>query len=258
MTATQHPGGADRPAPRPTDAGPLPDVQRHARVAGLMYVALFILGPMVFLGGKAAAFVPGDPAATAEALRAIGPSGIRAALGIEALIFLIEVVLAAILYVLFRPVQRAIALASTLARFGEAVVQGANLLPGILLVSLLGGSAYASTLPPEQVEGLLHLFLEANDFMVLVWGLFFGLHVVLLAWLVHASGFLPRWLGVLLGFAGVGYLAQSFGVIVWPESAGVLDQAVVVMAVPGELAFTLWLLIRGVDAEAWEERARSG
>jgi hypothetical protein len=30
---------------------------------------------------------------------------------------------------------------------------------------------------------------------------------------------------------------------------------VVVVTVPGELAFTLWLLIKGVNVERWEERA---
>jgi hypothetical protein len=30
-----------------------------------------------------------------------------------------------------------------------------------------------------------------------------------------------------------------------------------VLAVPGELAFTLWLLIKGVDVEAWHRRARA-
>jgi hypothetical protein len=73
--------------------------------------------------------------------------------------------------------------------------------------------------------------------------------------LVYASGFLPRWLGVLLAIAGAGYLAQSFGIILRPELRPVLDTAVVVMAVPGELALTLWLLVRGVDEQAWRQRA---
>lgn len=238
-------------------AADLPDVQRHARVAGVLYVLLFLLGPLVFLGGKAVALVPGDAAATMEALRAIGPAGLRTGLAIEAAIFLIEVVLAAVLWVIFRPVQQAVALAATLARFAEAVVQGANLLPGYLLLALVGGATYEQAMPAPQVEALAHLFLDANGFMILVWGLFFGLHVVLLAWLVYASGFLPRWLGVLLAIAGAGYLAQSFGVMLRPELRPMLDTAVVVMAVPGELALALWLLVRGVDEQAWRQRARA-
>jgi hypothetical protein len=49
-------------------------------------------------------------------------------------------------------------------------------------------------------------------------------------------------------FAGAGYLAQSFGALLVPGAAPVLDRLVIVCAVPGELAFTLWLLIKGVRA----------
>lgn len=231
-----------------------PNIQRYARSIGALYVVLFVLGPMVFLFGKGAVLVPDDPAATAANVRAMG-EGYRHGVGIEAGIFLIEVLLSGLLYVVFRPVNRGIALAASLARFGEAVVQGANVLPALLVITLAAGGAAVESFSPAQQDALIHLFQQANAGIVLVWGLFFGLHVVLLGSLVYGSGFLPRWLGVLLLLAGIGYLAQSLGVLLVPSSAAFLDGLVVVMAVPGELAFTLWLLVKGVNAEDWVARA---
>ncbi len=220
-----------------------PDLNRYARLVGALYVCLFILGPMVFLGGKGAVFVPGNAAATAANVQAMG-IGFRLGMGIEALIFLIEVVLSGLLYVMFRGVSVAVSFAAALARFGEAALQGANLLTSALVLGVAGGTL--SAFSPEQRDQLLQLFQQANGTMVLVWGLFFGLHVLLLAWLVYRSGFLPRWIGVLLLVAGAGYLSQSFGVLLAPGWAPLLDTVVIVTAVPGELAFTLWLLIKGV------------
>jgi hypothetical protein len=216
---------------------------------------LFVLGPFVFLYGKAAALVPNDVAATAQNIIALGGQ-FRAGLAIEAVIFLIEVLLAAILYVMFRPVQHALSLAAGFARLGEAIVQAANLLPSALLFFVLTDPIYRAATSDAQVEALAHLFLNGNEFMILVWGLLFGLHLILLGALVYASGFLPRWLGVLLAIAGAGYLLQSFGTILWPSASDVLNSVVVVMAVPGELALTLWLLVKGVNADRWHARAR--
>jgi hypothetical protein len=220
-----------------------PDLNRYARLIGALYVCLFILGPLVFLGGKGAVYVPGDAAATAANVQAMGDS-YRFGMGIEAVIFLIEVLLSGLLFVMFRGVNVALSLAAALARFGEAVLQGANLLTSVLVLGVAGGAL--SAFSPEQRDQLLHLFQQANGAMVLVWGLFFGFHVLLLAWLVYRSGFLPRWIGVLLFVASAGYLSQSFGVLLVPAWAPFLDTAVVATAVPGELAFTLWLLIKGV------------
>lgn len=220
-----------------------PDLNRYARTVGALYVMLFILGPLVFLGGKGAVFVANDPTATAANVHAMGHA-YRAGMGIEAVIFLIEVLLSGLLYVMFRGVNMAVSFAAALARFGEAVLQGANLLTSALVLGVAGGALTAFT--PVQQDQLLHLFQQANGTMVLVWGLFFGFHVLLLAWLVYHSSFLPRWIGALLFVAGAGYLAQSFGVLLVPAWASLLDTVVVVTAVPGELAFTLWLLIKGV------------
>lgn len=231
-----------------------PDVQRHARAIGVLYVMLFALGPLVFLGGKGAVLVVDDVSATASNVRALG-EGYRHGMGIEVLIALIEVVLSGLLYMIFRPVQRAIALAAVLARFGEAVLQGANLMTSALVLSVIGREAELASTRPVVRDTMVYALQHANGVMVLVWGLFFGLHVVLLAWLVYASEFLPRWLGGLLFLAGAGYFLQGFGVLLFPSVASTLDILVVVLAVPGELAFTLWMLFKGVDVRIWRGKA---
>lgn len=219
-------------------------VLKHARLAGVLYLVIFVLAPFVFLFGKASALVPGDAAATAANV-AGATLQFRAGMVIESVIFLTEILLAAILYVMFRPVSPTVSLAAAFARLGEAVVQGVNLLTSVLVLLVLSGGAYLSVFAPEQLDALALLFLSANAMVILVWGIFFGFHLGLLGYLVHRSAVFPRPLGVLLGVAGVGYLAQSFGNFVWPATGDVLETVVVVMAVPGELWFTGWLLVKG-------------
>ena len=84
----------------------------------------------------------------------------------------------------------------------------------------------------------------------MVWGLLFGLHLVLLGVLVRRSELMPEWIGSLLVLASVGYLAQSYGHIVDADLDGFFENLVVVLSVPGELAFAGYLLFRGVRAPA--------
>jgi hypothetical protein len=120
---------------------------------------------------------------------------------------------------------------------------------------VIGGASYLSAFEQEQQEALALLFQDANNYVILIWGLFFALHLVLLGWLVYQSGFFPKIPGILLALAGIGYFAQSFGVMVAPNLADTLETVVIVLAIPGELVFALWLLIKGVDEAKWHERA---
>ena len=226
----------------------------YARVAGVLYLIIFILGPFAFFLGRTSVVVPGDATATAANVMA-SESVFRIGMVAESVIVLVEIVLAAILYVLLRPVSQPLSLAAAFARLAEAIVQAVNLLTSVPALLLLAGAGYLTVFEPDQLDALVLLFLDANEFGVPVWGLLFGFHLLLLGYLVYKSGFWPKILGILLLIASIGYLAQSYGHILAPQYDDLLSTVVLVMTIPGELAFTVWLLWKGVDVERWEERA---
>ena len=229
-------------------------IRRLALMAGLLYLAIFALYPISTLVGEATIVVTGDAAATAENL--VANEGLfRWGLAGQAVVILIELLLAAVLYVMFRPVSRPVSLAAAFGRMSEGVAMSVKLLTGIIALSAVGGSGAMAAFNREQLDGLGMLFLDASGFMDLVWGLFFALHLVLLGSLVYKSGFFPKAIGILLALAGVGYFAETFGVIVAPDLAGTLETVVMVLAVPGELVFALWLVIKRVDEDAWRRSA---
>ncbi len=73
-----------------------------------------------------------------------------------------------------------------------------------------------------------------------------------MGYLVFKSGFLPRILGVLLIANGIGYLTDSFAALLLPD----LKVNVVLFTGWVEAVFALCMLIRGLNAEQWEKRAR--
>ena len=229
-------------------------IKKTARIAGVLYLAIFVIYPLA-TSVRAMLVVPGDAAATAQNVAA-NESLFRWGMAGESTIFLIEIVLAALLYILLRPVSVSMSLAAAFARASEGVVMAAsNLFTSILTLAVVGSAGYLAAFEAEQQQALALLFQSANDYVILIWGLFFALHLVLLGWLVYRSGFFPKIAGALLVLAGIGYFAQSFGTIVAPNLSEVLSTVVLVLAIPGELVFALWLLIKGVDEQKWQARA---
>ena len=224
------------------------------RFAGILYLAIFIIYPLS-TSVRSMLVVPGDAATTVQNVVA-NESLFRWGMVGESVIFLIEIVLAAVLYILLRPVSSSMSLAAAFGRVSEGIVMAAsNLFTSILTLVVAGGAGYLAAFDTAQRDALALLFQNANDYVILIWGLFFALHLVLLGWLVYRSGFFPKIPGVLLVLAGIGYFTQSFGTIVAPGLSDVLSTVVLVLAVPGELVFALWLLIKGVDEDKWRQRA---
>ena len=74
--------------------------------------------------------------------------------------------------------------------------------------------------------------------------IFWGLWLLPLGLLVYRSRFLPRFLGVWLVLAGCSWVALSLTAILLPEYESMVDRYSQ-PAVIGEIAFMLWLLIKG-------------
>jgi hypothetical protein len=81
----------------------------------------------------------------------------------------------------------------------------------------------------------------------------FGIHCLVTGHLIFQSKFLPRVIGILLALAGLGYL-----LFIWPPLGDRLFfPFILVPGVVGEGSLTLWLLLVGVNAERWTQRASS-
>ena len=79
---------------------------------------------------------------------------------------------------------------------------------------------------------------------------FFGFYCLLIGYLIFKSTFLPRALGVLMAFGGLGWLT-----FLSPPLAHVLSPYNLAPGMLGEGALTLWLLVMGVNEQSWKKQA---
>lgn len=218
-----------------------PDPQRLARLAGLLYLAIIALG----LGGELAVrgmlIVPGDAAATATAIRA-DPELFRLGIAADALMAVCDVALAVLLFVLLRPAGPVLALAAMVFRLVQATVIAANLLSlHWALTILLEGLG-----PDALAAGVLGLHAVGYDIGLI----FFGVNSLLVGLLLVRAAWFPAWLGVGIGAAGLVYLTGSSLRLLAPQWVEAFAPAYLVCIV-AELAFALWLLLRGINRARW-------
>jgi hypothetical protein len=133
-------------------------------------------------------------------------------------------------------------------------IHGINLLNYFFAILLLSGAGYLSAFNTEQLQGLVTLFLEAHSIGFTIGIAFLTLHVFILGYLILKSGYFPKVLGILFIAAGVGYLVDSFALLLFRGYETTPTVIAIVIAV-SEIAFPLWLLIKGVNKKGWEKRS---
>ncbi len=225
----------------------------YARVAGLLYLVVFLMAPFAEFFVRQGLIVAGDAATTAQNI--VGSESLfRAGFATDLVVFVIEVAQAALLYVLLAPVSRPIALVMSFARLAQSTILGLNLLNMFTGLQLLTGSEYAAAFDAGQLNALAYVFLSAQSFGYDLGLVFFALHLGTLGYLVYRSEFLPRTLGILLVVSAIGYLANSAAIFLFPSLEETMATVVLLTSLVGELPLTLWLLIKGVDARRWQQR----
>ena len=226
----------------------------YARLAGLLLLIVAVISAFSIIYVPSTLIVPGDATATADN---IGASGGLFQLGIvsDSLIFLAEIAVTVLLYVLLRPVSRMLSLVAAFARLAMSVIMGINLLPYFVALLLVSGAGYLTVFEPAQSDALALLFLNVHQDVVYIWQLFFGFHLAVLGYLIYKSGYFPRILGVVMVVAALGYLTDAYGNMLYANYDETFGWIVGVTAIVGELPFFLWLLIRGVNVQEWHKRA---
>jgi hypothetical protein len=224
----------------------------YARLAGGMYLAIIVLGFFGEMVVRGSVVVPGDAAATLAGI-ARSPSLWRTGIAGDLLMHLLDLPVILFLYLLLKPVNRGLALLATLLNLVQTAVLAANKINLLIPLFLLEGAALPGAFTPEQLAALSLLAINAHAHGFGIGLIFFGVASLVRGYLIFHSGFLPKTLGVLLAAAGVGYLVNSFALLLWPWFAQAIFPGILVPALVGELALCLWLIVKGVDRERWPQ-----
>ena len=221
------------------------------RFAGLLYVLTSIVGffALAYVPGKL--IVHGNAAATANNIAAsetLFRLGIVAGLiGQAGFIFV-----ALALYDLLKGVNRRHATLMVILIVASIPIAFLNELNAIAALVLVRGADFLSIIEKAQRDALAMLFLKLHGQGFVVAEIFWGLWLFPLGLLVYRSRFLPRFLGVWLIFAGVAWVILSLTGVLLPQYQDTVD-TYSQPAIVGEIAFMLWLLIKGAkppDLEA--------
>ena len=82
---------------------------------------------------------------------------------------------------------------------------------------------------------------------------YYGMSWIVRAYLIWNSGYLPKFLGVLMAIGGIGFVVRNFALILAPAYA---SDVFLMLMFPGGLIMTVWLLWKGVDVAKWNAKVK--
>lgn len=156
---------------------------------------------------------------------------------------LFDILLIWSLFLLTKSINNVLSYLASLFRLLHAFLFSYALLKLWKLYNLIVRS---STLESIQ-NRVMELILDFNTIWTI--GLVcFGMHLILLSYLIMRSNYIPKIIGYLMVLAALGYLIDSIAKLTltnYNEYSIYFESGVILFGVTGELSLTIWLLIKG-------------
>jgi hypothetical protein len=218
-----------------------------ARMGGLFYFLMVVSGGLASFARRGI-IVSGDAATTAVNILTHLPMYLLGFAG-DLLVVASYLAVTALYYRLLKPVNRTLALTAVLFSLTACAIQACALVFQLAPLTVLTGVPYMSAFPVAQLQALAFMFLKLYSQTYGIALVFFAFYGLLTGYLAFKSTFLPRILGGLLMVSGLVWLAFLFPPFATKYFSWILASAA------GEALFALWLLVKGVDAERWQQQA---
>jgi Domain of unknown function (DUF4386) len=219
--------------------------KKIARIAGLVYLGVVLTGTFSLMYIPSKLFVSGNASQTfqkivsSESLFRLGILG-----GLLCYGFFLFLPL--VLYKLLKPVNENYAMLMVILAVASVPMYFINVQNEFSVLSLLGTSGQFYSLTTEQIQSQVLLYLEQYDNGMRVIHIFSGLWLFPFGYLVFKSGFLPKFLGILLMLGCFGYLINFIGnTLVSNYSKMGIASYIQLPASLGEIGTCLWLVVMG-------------
>lgn len=217
-----------------------------ARIAGLLYLIVIATGLFAEVFVRQALKVSGDALSTANNIQS-SEMLFRWGFVADIINFVCGLPCVLIIYFLFKQINKFLLQLALIFVVIQTAIIAVNLLNQISPLLILSNNAYLNTFQPNQLATLSQLSLNIQGVGYAIGLVFFGFYCLLVGYVIFKSKMVPKFLGIFYIISGVGYLINSFTMLL---SKGFANPIFTYVAIPifiGELSFCMWLLIKGVD-----------
>lgn len=219
-------------------------LQKTARWAGGLYLTIVFMGLFNLMYVPSQLVVPGNAGETVERILA-KETLYRIDMAVAVISVFTFLFLALVLYRLFKPVDQS--LAAVMAILVLVQIPG-SFVGGLLqlaALSLAHGSGFLSAVPQMEREALALLCIQINQEGAILASFAWGLWLFPLGMLVIRSNYMPKFIGFWLLVNGATYVALFFIGTLWRSFYNTASNYAVPLLL-AEVAFALWLLIKGI------------
>jgi hypothetical protein len=219
--------------------------KRTARLAGVLYLLVALLGLFAQMYVLDAIYAPGDAADTA---RNVMEHATLVRLGVVADLAMATsfIFLGMAFYRLFTRANKEVAAALVVVvAIGTALILGYALSQFAALL-VASDSTYANALGIDGSNALTLLLMDIRNYGSAAAGIPFGRWMLPLGYLACTSGMFPRALGVVLMVASFGYLINTLIVFLLPDLGAIISDVVMLPAGLAEFWMVGYLLIFGL------------
>jgi hypothetical protein len=228
-----------------------PSMKRTARTAGFLYLLQIPLGVFGIVYIPKTLIVVGDSEKTVSNILA-NEFLFRLSIVSAILCALVTIATAVYIYKVLKPVNRRQARWILIFTLMVAPITMLNELNNVAVLLLLKYPEFSPAFTSGQLHQMVSTFLDLHHYGLQIAGIFFGLWLLPMGYLVFRSTYIPKVIGILLVVTCLGYLVDFTVFFLYPDVSIVVSEYTWL----GEVLMVLWLLVKGVNAgkfEKWKE-----
>ena len=230
--------------------------KRLARIAGLLYLVVGVLGGFAFTAVYSTMYVAGDAAATASNL--VAHAGlVRIGVTADLIQVVAWVFLSMTLYALLRHVSSYAARAMVVLVAIGASISFFNILFEFEGMRVATGQTDLAAIGSAGSNALALVMLDLQHYGYAIAGIFFGLWLMPLGYLGLKSAMFPKALGTVLIVGGASYLVDTLAAFVAPELTATIHPLAALLGGVAEISTLGYLLLKGVRNPSQIDRLSS-
>ena len=218
-------------------------------IAGACYLAIFVAGYIYSVLVPNIGLLNNIDAATIDHIVS-HQTAFWAGYPFFLLVVVFRLIVMLLFYELFKPVNKSISLLAVYFNIAATTMQAVMCIFLLTPLILLGGEHDLTAFTPDQLHALALVAMKLYHLCYIIALAFFGCYDLLIGYLAFKSTFLPRPIGVLMGIAGLGWLTFFI-----PPIATHLLPYNLAAGLIGEGSIILWLLVKSVNSQRWNEQA---